>query len=226
MKEMNAPNCERESDLISFLYGELSAAETPAFERHLHQCASCSAELTGFKNVRESVVAWRNESLSAAWSEPSPLVVAERKPSAIAALREFFNLSPLWLKGAVALATLVLCILAGLAVVRMQNRPQQPVVVQGYTEKDVQDLLAKRLAEEQRARAVEQLRGSEEIVKAGTQSNQADQPSQRGTVVKHRQIEYAKRPLSKTEREQLAADLRLLSSGDSDIDLLSDSINQ
>jgi anti-sigma factor RsiW len=221
---MNAPNCERESDLISFLYGELSAAETPAFERHLQQCASCSAELTGFKNVRESVVAWRNESLSAAWSPSSPAVVAERKPSAMAALREFFNLSPLWLKGAVAFATLVLCILAGLAVVRMQNKPEQPIV-KGYTEKDVQEMLAKRLAEE-RARVVEQSRGSEEIVKAGTEPSQAGQPSQRGIVVKHRQVEYAKRPLSKTEREQLAADLRLLSSGDSDIDLLSDSINQ
>jgi hypothetical protein len=37
----------------------------------------------------------------------------------------------------------------------------------------------------------------------------------------------ARRPLSKTEREQLAADLRLISGkNDSDLDLLDDQINQ
>jgi hypothetical protein len=36
----------------------------------------------------------------------------------------------------------------------------------------------------------------------------------------------ARRPLSRTEREQLASDLRLVSANDSDLDLLDDRINQ
>src|SRR4030095_12822362 len=99
MKEFNAPGCGRENDLISFLYGELSAEESQTFNQHVRSCHSCKTELASFQDVREAVVAWRNESLGVV---PMPVatrsVGEQRTPSALAAFREFFNLSPLWLK--------------------------------------------------------------------------------------------------------------------------------
>lgn len=229
MKDVNAPNCE--SELIGFLYGEMDAAETPAFERHLHQCAKCSAELAGFKSVRQSVVSWRNESLSfapAALTNAQPVLTDERKPSAMAALREFFNLSPLWMKGAMAFATIALCLLAGLTVVRMQSQGRRGVVNNGYTKEQVDQMIAQRLQEE-RDRSAKELQprpDSRVIVKDSNEQKPRSQTPHLQTMAKQRQPAYAKRPLSRTEREQLAADLRLSSSSDGDIDLLSDSINQ
>ena len=38
MKEVNAPNCGRENDLIAYLYGELAENESGAFQQHVDQC--------------------------------------------------------------------------------------------------------------------------------------------------------------------------------------------
>src|SRR6185295_13368167 len=124
--------CGRENDLVGFLYGELSESEATAFERHLRECAACNTELAGFGVVRESVVAWRNESLGSVAlpsQNTNPSFGGKRQPgrSAVAALREFFNLSPLWMKGALAFATILFCVLAGLAVARLGDKP--PVVL-------------------------------------------------------------------------------------------------
>src|SRR6267142_1680237 len=108
MKEITSSNiCERADDLVAFLYGELSEIDARRFERHLHQCAACETEFATFGQIRESIVAWRDASLGVLRSSEvaesavaSPLVDRSRvqaKPSALAALREFFNLSPMWL---------------------------------------------------------------------------------------------------------------------------------
>src|SRR5258708_7972826 len=117
-EEVNAMNCGRENDLIAFLYGELNDVESQTFERHLHDCHACSTELTAFGLIRESVVNWRNESLGGGLTR-----VAQEKPSALRALREFFNLSPLWMKGAVAFASVLFCLLAGLPIAHWQAMP-------------------------------------------------------------------------------------------------------
>jgi hypothetical protein len=53
------------------------------------------------------------------------------------------------------------------------------------------------------------------------------QAANRLSVASNSPTQKARRPLSKTEREQLAADLRLVSAkNESDIDLLDDGINQ
>lgn len=123
-EEVNAPACERADDLIAFLYGELNDDQAQTFQRHMHGCNSCSGELAAFSGIRRSVVAWRDESLGGISSRTAaPYAtaagVSQEKPSALAALREFFNLSPLWMKGAVAFATVLFCIFAGLAVARL-----------------------------------------------------------------------------------------------------------
>src|SRR4051812_11918215 len=100
MKEtVNTASCERAHDLVSFLFGEIREREAQDFEIHLQDCRQCRTELASFGEVRESVSRWKQEALSG-FVSPQAFAPMRRK-SAVAAFREFFNLSPLWLKGAV-----------------------------------------------------------------------------------------------------------------------------
>ncbi len=127
----HARGCSRAEDLVAYLYGEAAPAEAEGFRRHLHDCAVCREELTAFGAVREAVGAWRAEALSvppslelheafapAAQTRPTP----PRERSALAALREFFSLSPLWLKAGACAATLAVCALAALTLARAEVR--------------------------------------------------------------------------------------------------------
>ena len=89
MNEVNATKCERQDDLVSYLYNELNEVEARNFQLHVNSCSNCSAELQSFQEVRQSVVAWRNESLAgvAFTSNLARAQVAEmeaRRPSALA----------------------------------------------------------------------------------------------------------------------------------------------
>ena len=239
MKE-EVSNCGREQELISFLYGELNDVEAQAFQSHRRECAECDAELAAFSEVRESVVAWRNESLGGLVS-PAPtasLAGAPARndraaaPSAWSALREFFNLSPVWLKGAVAFASVLFCLFAGLAVARLR---QQPTVVvtnpatPAQSQQQIEALVQQRVqAELERIRNETQQR--EKLTLTADRSapkNLVKRVGSRSEVAANATNQKARRPLSKTEREQLAADLRLTSGkNDSELDLLDDRINQ
>src|SRR5688572_11981830 len=119
-------DCARADELMGFLYGELDDVEAKAFRGHLQQCATCNAELSSFGDIRKSVVAWRNESFS---SLASPgLNLPAPKPSAVAALREFFNLSPAWMKVAVGFASLLFCVFAVLTVFGLRQSSEPAVV--------------------------------------------------------------------------------------------------
>ena len=237
MKEVNAPNCGRENDLIGFLYGDLDEIETQAFQRHLHECADCTTELAGFGDVRGSVVAWRNESLgsiglTAQTTGASPTRAAETRPSAMAALREFFNLSPLWMKGAVAFAAILFCVFGALALARLGNKsPNTVVAVPGASANSQQGLRA--LVDQGVQAELKRIKASEAQSAALLPANDARQKSpvkrmvNRGNEVAVNSSQRLRRPLSRTEREQLAADLRLVSAkGDSDLHLLDDTINR
>lgn len=232
MKEMNAPNCGRENELIAFLYGELNAADSRAFQHHLHDCATCKTDRASFSAVRESVIAWRNESLGAA--APSHLTarafasVRSEKPSALAALREFFSLSPLWLKGAVAGATVLFCLFAGLAIARFSVQPAPKIVSTSGTVYSAQDLKAMvDKGVEDKLRQIEESRPPTPEVAATPKRNLPRGTSIRASIASSTPGQKARRPLSRVEREQLAADLRLVSSkNDGEPDLLYDRINQ
>lgn len=125
--------CDRTEELVAYLYGEASAAEAESFTQHLSVCASCRHELSAFGAVRGAVGAWRVEALSVSPSltlggapaATSPFPVEQRparKRSALAALREFFALSPLWLQAASVAATLLVCALAALTFARTEVR--------------------------------------------------------------------------------------------------------
>ncbi len=205
MKDEAAPNCGRENDLITFLYGELNDYEARTFQRHVQVCASCHAELEAFRDIRESMVAWRNEALgvtsSPVWAVTK---VDHKKSSALAALREFFRLSPLWMKAAVAGST-----------------PHSPQELDAIVERRVREELIRQENSKQR-------RPNPKSILATADEAPRRRVANRGnTVAFNLSNQKARRPLSKTEREQLAADLRLISvKSESDLDLLGDRINQ
>jgi hypothetical protein len=231
MKE-NAPNCGRENDLIAFLYGELNAVEAQAFQRHARDCASCKAELASLRDVRESVVNWRNESLGVISSPitESPVArVVHQRPSGLAAVREFFNLAPLWMKGAVGFASVLFCVFAGLAIARLREQLPVPPVKNlsiASSQQEFDALVERRVQEElQKLKNSQQQHSS--VVKNAPERIPSRRMANRGSFPSNVPSEQARRPLSKTEREQLAADLRLTSAkNDSDLDLLDDRINQ
>ena len=217
MKDMNnSPDCERASDLIAFLYNEATESEARDFELHLKQCAGCRQEVASFGVVRESIVTWRDEALSGFVS--TPLVATAKKKSAMAALREFFDLSPLWLKGATGFAVITFCLLAVLALNRTERGSagsiaETPNAI--YTQADVDRLVKDALAKQENSRVPEPEKAPVTVV-------QSQKP-------KRAKIEVAKsrRPLTRAEREQLAADLRLLAADDeAGLNLLGDRINQ
>lgn len=200
-------SCERADQLVSVLYGEASERETRDFELHLKQCGSCRAEFAAFADVRESIGEWRDEALTGFVSSP-PVAIPARK-SATAALRQFFDLSPLWLKGAVGFAAVVFCILATLAV--MRPSAEIPAVAtfdpdRVYTQEDMDRAVQLAIAKQEEQR----------VVPAKPMAVDPSPPNT--TVAKRGRRSEAHRPFSRAEREQLAADLRLLSNDD-DIDL-------
>ena len=239
MKDNKDQVCERADELISLLYGELSEQDARAFNRHLENCASCETDFAGFSQIRESIVSWRNESLGAAWSYGSANQRieasgptrhrADAKPSAFAAIREFFNLSPLWLKGAAAFASVLFCVSGIVAVAHLIERPR--VTVQTSSAESSEQLTA-RIAELQN-----------ELGKLNAAQKQ-DQPTQKDPTLVSTprksvrpnefvanegatKVRNSRKPLTRQERQELAADLGLLASRDEDeLDFVTDTINQ
>ena len=223
--EENA-SCERRDELISVLYGEATENERAQFQQHMQTCATCQTEMRGFGEVRGSIGAWKLEALAA--MDQSAVTIPTHAPkarSARRAIREFFDLSPLWLKGATAFATLLFCLFAAMAVVRF-NQP--PTTIEStakrdarYTEEEKNEIVRKALDDQKQTLLAETLRNSHETIPVQA----TDVP--RRKVSRSPQVAKDRRPLTKWEREQLAADLRLLGSGDDDgIELLSDPINR
>jgi anti-sigma factor RsiW len=220
MRNINErPVCHRAEDLVTYLYGEATAEEARDFAAHLQQCDACRAEFTVFDQVHNSIVAWRNEaigSIAAPAREAVPAAVEatvvargfgtdRERISAWAALREFFSVSPLWLRGATAFAGLLLCALLVFAVARTWQRPA-PIAgndQKKYSELEFQQEVRKQVAEE--------------LAKASAEKPQqpatSDVEDQSRTPLVTRRTRPKNRPANKLtheEREQLAADLGLI----------------
>ncbi|MEK6279212.1 MAG: hypothetical protein AABN95_02555 [Acidobacteriota bacterium] len=238
--EKNTLNCGRENDLIGFLYGELDGKETLSFSRHMQDCPGCKSQLASFNDIRESVVEWRNESLGALSSvagNPPLARIDQRRPSAFAALREFLNLSPLWMKGTVAFASVLFCLLAVLAVARFAEPSKGTNVVRNgssntASEQEFNAQVERRVQEELQRREAAQ---KEATTAAKADPSVTDFPKRIGNRNGNRSNQLASafpqrkagRPLSKLERQELAADLRLIAdAGDGELVLIGDRVNQ
>ena len=221
----NTSLCGRGNDLVSFLYGEANDSEAREFEQHLQECTGCKSEVASFGQLRSSIGTWKDEALSVF---VAPQVMAPmRKKSAVAALREFFDLSPLWMKGAVGFATVLFCVMLGLLIFPSSGQKNSVDIAEdkGKFTQDQVNQLVKKALEDQAAQVAS--------------NNQTEQPKIIATPVvppKKNKISTGnsgssqtakRRSLSKSEREQLAADLRLFSTRDDEnLNLLGDKINQ
>lgn len=221
--------CGREEDLVGFLYGEMEEAEAQRFRGHMKDCTFCSAEVDAFGNIRQSVMAWRNESLGAL--SHGTIEHANYSPvprrSASAAIREFFNLSPVWMKAAVGFASILFCILAVLAVSGLRKTPSPVVAVRESkpSTEEINALVERRVKEE-----LNRLNSLSDVARANTADEKsASVPANdhRGKRITNRSQQDSRRPLTRVEREQLAADLRLIpGTNDIELELLDDAINQ
>lgn len=223
MQDMNQrPLCHRAEDLVTYLYGEANAADAADFRNHLQQCDACRSEFAVFNQVHESIVLWRNEALGTSFnpaalaSEPAidstQFVRHERKLSALAALREFFTVSPLWLRGATAFAALLLCALLLFAVSRSWQRPAPaPVAQQNGEEPKVYTASDFKIAVDREVKnrtATVQQPESSTPSKTSTSQRRTQQRPEIATV--HELTKPRVKGLTRQEREQLAADLRLI----------------
>lgn len=229
--EQDIHSCAQQQALIDYLYGELSEAEGRAFQRHVQDCSGCAADLADLNVARRSVVAWRDEAIGGvelSTASRSALRALPRR-SAVAAVREFFNLSPLWMKGAVGFAAVVFCILAVIAVGRLQETKPTPVVsVSGGPSQEELNALVQRRVDEELAKR-KQLEPKDQLKEAVARTTNIEQSrpfKRRETVATNALNHSPRRPLSRVEREQLAMDLGLVTSNDSDLELLEDKINQ
>jgi hypothetical protein len=212
---MQSPNerpvCHRAEDLVTFLYGEAGPAEARDFSAHMERCEACRTEFTLFNQVHDSIVTWRDEALGSLAAVPAPVPVPaaaidqpERRLSAWAALREFFAVSPLWLRGATAFAGVLLCLLVVFAASRLWQTPA-PVISQKNSvdsqqnfDQAVEQRVKERLAQLQKPQG--------QLVPpiADPETNPKRSANNRPSL---------KRPkgLTQEERVQLAADLGLIS---------------
>ncbi|MFL6335108.1 MAG: anti-sigma factor family protein [Pyrinomonadaceae bacterium] len=170
-------DCERSEELVAYLYGEATKEEAGLFSRHLEACAVCREELALLGSVRTELGAWRAEALGTvpslnieeAFAPAARVLPAEsKKRSARMALREFFSLSPLWLRAGAFAATLAVCALLALTLARaevrwgsdglairtvaaervIKERVEVPVQ-SGYTDEQVNAIVARKVAEAQ-----------------------------------------------------------------------------
>lgn len=134
----NVETCSRVEDLIAYLYGEASQSEAQDFEMHMQRCASCHRELSAFGDVRQAIGEWRQQtlgSLSAPAIESndvtayvaSPRETVGARRSAFAALREFFTLSPLWMRAATVAVALVFCALVVIAIAHFREQAKSDI---------------------------------------------------------------------------------------------------
>ena len=220
MRNMNErPVCHRAEDLVTYLYGEANEGDSRDFADHLQQCDACRIEFGVFQQVHDSILVWRDEALGSAFTpaalnattvDSSGFVQHKQKLSAIEALREFFSVSPVWLRGAIAFAALLLCVLGVLAISRSWNKPvqlannkQEPGYSPQQFDQAVQKQVDKQLAELRARQSLPQ------VVESPTPDKSKDNGT-RDAVYRSQPKTQRPRGLSRQEREQLAADLRLI----------------
>jgi hypothetical protein len=228
--------CARAPELVSYLYQEAGAAQALDFEQHMRRCVSCRTELEDFGSVRESIGDWRTSALGGIFTstarEASPATVFEaatggpaRPRDALAAIREFFTLSPGWMRAATAFAGLAFCALAVVAFTHFFARTEPQTVAEKttpvekssdkvYTQQQVDEMLARAKGEsdESKRKRLDQESGKADVALASPSSTNS---SLRNTVRKSATVpspvladaataRHGSNHISTRERQQLA----------------------
>ncbi|MBA3805674.1 MAG: zf-HC2 domain-containing protein [Acidobacteria bacterium] len=226
-------SCAKAEEMVAYLYNEASETEAKNFERHMQVCPSCKAELGVFGHVRSSIAVWRTHALGSVEADalataaitPTPELpqAAVRKPSAITALREFFALSPMWLRAATALTSLAICALVVWAAARVLEAPRvlivEKVVEKGPTQAEVDEMVAKRVREELAAQSKQEEMSSKAMIatvsEQGGSTTAQSGPGRSGSAP--RRAMATRRPpaqVSTQEYDELARDLQLVPTRD------------
>ncbi len=137
MKEISdIQTCSRSNDLVAYLYGEASERAKQDFQGHLLVCPLCRSDMDDFGGVRESIGLWRTQALDSAEAYAPDMKLASayrsqsdaKRRSMFEAIRDFFAISPMWMRGATAFASLALVALVVFALMTLFGRTESPVV--------------------------------------------------------------------------------------------------
>ena len=230
MNEVNIPaTCDRVEERIAFLYGELGDREARTFERHRKNCLVCASELTRFGAIKQSISAWRDESLRLTAFDTTNLALPAQLQwrSAWAALSSFFELSPLWLKAASGFAAVLLCLLLGLAIVGKLPGSRQPIMSQPASEQAFNEAVNKEVNRQLAQLTPEKKSGNSDVILSDDKKLRRNKAFQKQLTLASTTPVSQRKPLSRAERDQLAADLRLVADkDDATLQLLGDRINR
>lgn len=243
-----ASSCARAQDLAAYLYGEADEAAAHDFEAHTQHCASCLRELAEFKQVRSGISEWRTQALgtlaSTLTATSSPVVAGpsgvapERKRSALAALREFFTLSPAWMRAATAALGIVFCALVALTVAHYFAQPKtvtvEKIVTVTPSEEELAAMVEARLKHQRETMAAAPKDDAPELVQT-TATDEKDRAKRKANRVMRQDVagqpKLARAPglkISTQESSEIARDLRLTIAANDEDDLprLSDLIDE
>ena len=136
-----------------------------------------------------------------------PLGVKRRLP-ALAAIRQFFLVSPLWLRGATALALVLFFALILFSVAHLRSR---------YTQKDLETEVAKQVQQKVFEIQKEQTPSASAVNTTGVMTARPERVAV-NLIGRRNQPRMARaHGLTRQEREQLAADLHLIPGRDDEL---------
>src|SRR5882672_2100603 len=95
----NNRGCDKQEELVTYLYGEATPEATKQFETHMRECLTCARELREFSGLRETMQTWEMDTL--------PHIVIEPKRTFGMVIRELLTITPIWAKGLAAVAALL-----------------------------------------------------------------------------------------------------------------------
>lgn len=233
--------CERADTLLAYLYGETTEAETTQFTAHLQSCQACQTEAATLGAVRGQLGDFRDHTLANAWraatheqsfaerltpaftATPAQVLTdathstsrtndARSARAAFAALRDFFTLSPAWMRGATAFATVAIVALLAFAAISFgreravsnntaalaTNRNVAASPSPTYTESQVEQLVSQRVAQE---RAVwEAQNRSGEVDESDQSASPAASPKQPPSARQQTVLARATDPANQSQR--------------------------
>lgn len=129
--------CDRKEDLVTYLYGEATAAEKKSFEQHLNECSDCGEELKAFGRVRNDLSAWQ------VGFAPRTELVFQR--SKMEVLRELIGLFPIWARGLAMAGAAAVIVLTAMSVYCPKSGS---TTASGLSEQQVQAMVSNAVAEE------------------------------------------------------------------------------